>query len=297
MENTKIQWHAGFVSAMDLELAKNRSDLIYEREHNLNRKPLEIDLLVIKKDRDTQIENEIGALFRKYNIVEYKSPKDHLDIDTFYKAAGYACLYKAYGESVDARKAKDITVSIIREEKPTGLFRYFSENKIPITNAGNGIYYIMGKVLFPTQIIVTGELDLKEHVWLKALSDNVRKPQMRELLEKIEAFDSKLDRELADSLLEVTVRANWEIVQELRGDENMCQALLELMEPEINKIKKAVEEEAQRTGMQKGIQEGMQKGIKGTVIALRDCGQEDSEIQKAIVRVYNLSAEEAAAYL
>ena len=46
----------------------------------------------------------------------------------------------------------------------------------------------------------------------------------------------KRERELADAVLEVSVRANQEIVNELKGDESMCQALLEIMEPEINKI-------------------------------------------------------------
>lgn len=80
MEDTKIQWHAAFVSAMNLELAQNRSDLIYHKEYNLNTKPLEVDLLVIKKESDIQITNEIGKLFRGHNIVEYKSPQDHLNI-------------------------------------------------------------------------------------------------------------------------------------------------------------------------------------------------------------------------
>ena len=80
MSDTKIQWHPGFVSAMNLELCENRTDLIYEKEYNLNTKPLEIDLLVIKKDRKVQIINEIGKLFRGHNIMEYKSPKDELKI-------------------------------------------------------------------------------------------------------------------------------------------------------------------------------------------------------------------------
>lgn len=50
MEYSKIQWHPGFVAAMDLELSENRDDLIYEKEYNLNTKPLEIDLLIIKKE-------------------------------------------------------------------------------------------------------------------------------------------------------------------------------------------------------------------------------------------------------
>ncbi len=39
MSDTKIQWHPGFVSAMNLELCENRTDLIYEKEYNLNTKP------------------------------------------------------------------------------------------------------------------------------------------------------------------------------------------------------------------------------------------------------------------
>ena len=93
MSDIKIQWHPGFVSAMNLELRENRTDLIYEKEYNLNTKPLEIDLLVIKKDGNVQIVNEIGKLFRGHNIMEYKSPKDELNIDTFYKAGAYAGLY------------------------------------------------------------------------------------------------------------------------------------------------------------------------------------------------------------
>lgn len=49
MKDTKIQWHPGFVAAMNLEFAKDRKNLIFEKEYNLNTKPLEIDLLVIKK--------------------------------------------------------------------------------------------------------------------------------------------------------------------------------------------------------------------------------------------------------
>ena len=117
VNEVKIQWHPGFVAAMNLEFGENRGDLIYEKEYNLSTKPLEIDLLVIKKDSDVRMVNEIGRLFRGHNIVEYKSPSDDLDIDTFYKAGAYGCLYKALGESVDERAADDITVTMIRDKK------------------------------------------------------------------------------------------------------------------------------------------------------------------------------------
>ena len=120
MKDTKIQWHPGFVAAMNLEFAKDRERLIFEKEYNLNTKPLEIDLLVIRKDSSVRISNEIGSLFKGHNIMEYKSPEDGLDIDDFYKAGAYASLYKSYGRTTDAVKADDVTVSLVREAKPEG---------------------------------------------------------------------------------------------------------------------------------------------------------------------------------
>ncbi len=128
MKDTKVQRHPVFAAAVNLELMESRDGLVFEREYNLNTKPLEIDLLIIRKDKTTRVENEIGHIFRRHNILEYKLPEDHLNIDSFYKAQAYAALYKSYGETVDAIKADDITVTLVREARPKGLFRYFEEN-------------------------------------------------------------------------------------------------------------------------------------------------------------------------
>ncbi len=170
--------------------------------------------------------------------MEYKSPGvltpwDHLDIDTFYKTLAYACLYKAYGKTVDAIKAEDITLSIVRETKPAGLFRYFIEYGCEIVKFSSGVYYIEGKIWFPAQIIVTDELDKASHIWVKGLSDNLSKEDFREMLDKRKRMTEKEDRELADSVLEVSISANREIVDELIGDENMYEALMEIIEPKL----------------------------------------------------------------
>ena len=285
MGDMDIQWHPGFVAAMNLELAGERENLVYEKEYNLNVKPLEIDLLVIKKDRNIQIANETGRLFRGHNIMEYKSPDDHLDIDTFYKSEAYACLYKAYGERVDERAADDITVSIVRDGKPEGLFEYFREHKIRMENPYCGIYYVMDGVLFPTQIIVTKELDKGSHIWLKALSNKMEKQDMRELLGRIDSLTERFDRELADAVLEISVRANQGIVDELKGESSMCQALLEIMEPEINKI------------VEEAVQETTRKSVLGIVESLRGFGIGDNQIKETIMKNYNLSSKEAEGYL
>ena len=185
-------------------------------------------------------------MFKGHNILEYRSPEDRMDIDSFYKAGAYASLYKAYGETVDKRKAEDITVSMVREAKPDGLFRYFREHKVEVSNPYPGIYYVLDGVLFFTQVIVTRELDGKTHGWLKSLSDKLKKQEMEALLNRARSLSGKLDRELADAVLEVSVKANREIVEELKGDEAMCQALLEIMEPEIKQIVRQATEKERR---------------------------------------------------
>lgn len=88
ISDKKIQWHPGFYTAAEIELRQNRADLEYHREYNLSKKPLQIDLLVIEKLKDVQIQNEIGKIFRRYNIIEYKSPDDGLTVDDFVKTLG-----------------------------------------------------------------------------------------------------------------------------------------------------------------------------------------------------------------
>jgi len=160
---------------------------------------------------------------------------------------------------------------------------------------------VQDTVLFPTQIIVTRELNGEAHIWLKALSGELHREQMRKLLEKIEKLKMGFDRELADSVLQVSIGANKQVVEELRGDENMCQALLDIMEPEINKIKENVKEEVTREVTREVTEEVSkaytQKGIKSIVTVLRGCGQGNAEIIKAIVKEYGVSADEAENYL
>ena len=293
MEETNTQWHLGLKPAVDLELADERPNLSYFREFSLNQQALEIDLLIIKKEGDQSIRNEIGRLFRKYNIIEYKSLKDELNIDTLYKVGAYTSLYKAYGDTVDERRADEITTSLIRKAKPVKLFRYFEEHGIRLENPFKGIYYVKDGVLFPTQIVVTKELNPQEHMWLTALSDGMQKQQLKDLLLKVESFHTKLDRELAEAVLGVAIRANWRVAQELRGDGNMCEALMELMEPEINKIRENVREET----TQQVTRQVTQQGIKNAIAALKTSGHTNDAIKNFLVMAYSITQSEAEKYL
>ena len=80
-EESRIQWHPAFYAATKLELRDNIDELEFYPEYNLSKKPLQADLLIIEKNRDVQIKNVIGHIFRRHNIVEYKSPGDGMTVD------------------------------------------------------------------------------------------------------------------------------------------------------------------------------------------------------------------------
>ena len=229
MSDTKIQWHPAFIAAMNLEMADSRDSLEFDREYNLNVKPLAVDLLITKKHPDVCIDNEIGRIFRGHNILEYKDPEDRLDIDVFFKVEGYACLYKSYGKTVDAIAESDVTISLLRDAKPAGLFSYFNEHGYQVSNPYRGIYYIKGNIPFPAQVIVTKELRPELHVWLRSLSGRLEKQDLQKLLECTQQLGGKLDREYAEAVLKVAFRANIQIIKEWMGDVSMSETFMEII--------------------------------------------------------------------
>ena len=151
LEALNISWHPGFYGAAELEFLSNKGDLEFQREYNLSKEPVRMDLLIIKKLSDVRIENERGHIFKKFNVVEYKNPDDALTIDDYYKTVGYACLYKGLGESVDLIPADELTISIFRESCPREMFKAMKKMGLEIEERYPGIYYISGKqALFDT---------------------------------------------------------------------------------------------------------------------------------------------------
>ena len=294
----KLQWHPAFAAALEMELLDNKDDLEFEREHNLNRKPLLIDCLVIKKKKDVVIRNEIGKPFRKYNIIEYKSARDSLSIDDVAKTQGYAHLYKAYGESVNAVRFDEVSVTLIRELKPVGLFKYFEENNYTVSNPYKGIYYIESGLKFPTQIIVGKELTHENHEWFNLLSDKVTKQEMARAIEYSRNARSKNERELIDAIFEVSALANKNVVEELKmGDEDMCQALMEIMKPEIEEVVNTAVLQERRETTERVERETTERAIKVAVEMLHSLNLGNAEIKEALQKNYNLSEEEALSYL
>ena len=103
----KIFWHEAHFEALKLELYQYKDALSFVIEHQLSKKALIMDVLIIKKDPNTLITKNIGMIFKTHNIVEFMSEKDSLSTYDYNKVLAYALLYSTF----ERIPISDITVT------------------------------------------------------------------------------------------------------------------------------------------------------------------------------------------
>jgi len=203
----KIKWHPAFAAAIQLEFKEYKDHLNYKIEHQLTDEPLRIDVVVIKKLDDIKIDKTIGKIFRKYNVVEYKSPTDYFSIDDYYKVKSYAYLYKVLSEKTNAIDIEEITISVVVSKYPQKLIKHLKEKQgINTIEIENGIYYIENTDI-KTQIIVNNkDLSKREAVYLKLLQT---KQEDNELLEKwVNEYTKNIKNPLYSTIMNVLTEIN-----------------------------------------------------------------------------------------
>ena len=144
-----LQWHPAFCAGMQIELEAEGEDLLFDREHQLGRKPKQIDLLIIKKEGAQRLRKNIGRVFRKYNIIEYKSPKDSLNVDDFYKVYGYACFYKSDVRTADSIPIEELTLTFACYRYPRELIRHLKDKRKYQVRKMEEVSIMLQGIIFP----------------------------------------------------------------------------------------------------------------------------------------------------
>lgn len=226
-KDDKIQWHPAFDAALQIELGDEAKYLEFESEHMLTKKPMQIDVLV-KNDKHVKIQKNIGRIFRQYNIIEYKSPKDDLNIDDFYKTYAYACIYKSDTEAVDRIQATELTISFVCYHYPRTMLNKLERDRcIAVEVVDDGIYYLLGDAI-PIQLIVVPALSKENNYWLNNLRNDLKSGG--EIRRFIELYEKNKNSKLYQALADTIMRANWKEVKEER---KMCEALKELFADDL----------------------------------------------------------------
>ena len=288
----KIQWHPAFDAALQIEFGEEAEYLEFDSEHLLSKKPMQIDVL-IKNEKHVKIQKNIGRIFRQYNIIEYKSPEDDLDIDDFYKVYAYACIYKADTEKVDLIPAAQLTITFVCYHYPRMMLQKLEQDrKITAKNIEDGIYYLFGDAI-PMQLIIVPRLSKQNNYWLNNLRNDLKAGgEIRNFVERYgENKNSNLYQALADTIM----RANW---KELKEERKMCEALRELFADDLRESREAGIMEGRTAGKIEGRIEGKLEGKIEARLELvikkykKGCTAEETadmleEPQSLIQQIYN----------
>ncbi len=294
LQKHKLQWHPAFFAGLQIELKDEADNLIFENEHQLGTKPKEIDILVIKKQKDVPIRKNLGRIFRKHNIIEYKSPTDYVSIDDFYKGCAYALFYKSDTATQNEINIEDITLTFVCVKYPRTLIKHLAEkHNYSIEEVDNGIYYVnKPDEMLPAQIIVTSRLNSDENLWLRSLTNQLKDENDAKRL--FNEFETNIENKLYESVMDIIIRAN--TINVLKEDSNMSEVIKtwlgSLREDAINEGRN----EGLKQGISQGISQGINQGIEAFIIdALEDGKSEDIIISKLMKR-FHFSEDEAKEY-
>jgi hypothetical protein len=164
-----ISWHPAFFEAIQRELAQYKDALQFISEYQLTAEPLRIDVVIIKKIKDIPLTKNIAAIFRRDNLLEYKSPTDYLSVKDFYKVYGYGCLYVF----LNAVAISDLTLTFVVSRYPRDLLTHLKKvRRYRVEEKSPGIYTVIGDII-PIQIIDNRKLSEDENIWLKDLDNKL----------------------------------------------------------------------------------------------------------------------------
>ena len=242
MADNLLQWHDGFHASLQIELRGEAAQLEFYSEHELYKKALRVDTLVIKNSDDTPVQKKIGKIFRKYNLIEYKSPGDYLNINDFYKVYGYACLYQSNTEKTHEIAMKDVTITFVCSHYPRKMLKILKEErKIEAERIENGIYRLKNDSI-AMQILVTWQLSTEENRWLTSLTRNLPMNENTEML--LREYQRNKGSILYQSAMDLIMQANKGIMEE--DGSMVCDVLKEIFADEWKEKELQMQEKESR---------------------------------------------------
>jgi hypothetical protein len=255
---------------------KENDDVTLSDEHRLSKEPLRIDIVVIKKNRDIELELVWAKIFRTHNLVEYKSPVDKPPtLAVFDKLIGYARIYAAQEEV----KISDMTATIICANPPEKLFEILKKDfDYEILQKDDGIYYIIQKGVAVEKNLAIQVVTEKSELLLQALDKTMLDEATVDKVTDFMFTDGKDNKELLGCWFDVMMSENFQNI--LKGGGN---------DMNMEKRKKFVEllesvglsDDIQQKGLQKGLQKGRQEGAL-EVIALLEKGYSLTDAKKKL---------------
>ena len=195
------------------------------------------DFIVVKEDSIVDLGLEVFSFFRKYNIIEFKSPDDELSIFVLWKVMAYAGFFIYRDRLPD----NEITLTLVRAAKPVKLLKDLEDRGAKVIDGAvdgpaKGIYTIENwDNHFPIQIIISTELEGDEYAFFRTISKKPADDDIKLIVEMADKETDPVIRQFLKEYLDKLSDLNKEIVGNVkRRDSKMRNAWMNIFEPEIN---------------------------------------------------------------
>ena len=272
-----LQWHPAFQAVLQIEFAEEAEHLQFLKEYNLTDSPLRIDTLIVKMEAGVRLRKKIGRIFRRYNIIEYKGPKDSHTVNSFFKVNSYAGLLQSGTRREREIPPEEITITLVGNHYPRKLIAFLKMRYgVRVENPYPGIFYIEG-LLFPIQVLVQRKLEQGENLWLNCLRQDLDGTKDVEALAR--AYKGKDKDPLYSAAMDLIVRANRKVYEE---GMRMCDALNELFADKL--------ELRRMEGITEGKTEGKAEGkAEDILMFLEEMGSVPSSLREKILAQQDLN--------
>ena len=141
--------------------------------------------------------------------------------------------------------------------------------KYEIVKEDKGIYYIAGSI-FPIQLIITSELSGETNFWMRKLTNNLK--EENDVVELATEYEKNRNNVLYKAMMDVIVRANKGLFEEVK-EKDMCDAIRELFQDEIEEATKKVRTEALLEGRLEGKFETIMELAKDGLLNVADAAK------------------------
>lgn len=183
---------------------------------------------------------------------------------------GYACLYKGQGTRVNQIRADELTISIYRDKITHKLIKSLENEGLEVSLIDKGIYVVNGLLNISISLIAISELSEDGLLALKIMVKNASESCVRAFINESVKYINPGDRSDADAVLQVSYEANVEMYRRMRGEDEMCEALKELMAEDLEKER--------IHGHEEGIKEGISLRDTEKITEMLNDGKTPQEI-------------------
>ncbi|MTI83614.1 MAG: hypothetical protein FH756_06850 [Firmicutes bacterium] len=294
------QWHPMFVTSLREALSDaGPGDIEIKDEVALSSKPLDVDVLVVKKKDAIKLRHPVADIFRKYNLFEFKSPDDYLEPNDYDKGLAIARLYKVL-EHPKMNNLDQLTLTFVSSRHPRAMLNMIKDRGVKVLKdmPGSGFYRVDGEAI-PVQITVLRELTKADQSYMfsiflarneklklsstlilvqKCLEDpkNVYRKDLMEF-----QFKNKL---VTDKELEVILRMADEMsaeekakIEDLLANHPFSRAMFE-------KRQEKYRAQCLAQGREQGRQEGRAEGIRTAICRFLESkyGKDSADLRQAI---------------